>query len=149
LYDYCMFRMRRRTFSFICSNLYVGLLKKCSVTHLWQALSVVVRIAVTRSYLAADSLWNTLTLFFNILGGVKYTYVAPTTRCINTCPVSFGMYRKPLPEVVWVIEFKSVSKVFWRAIGQLSDQRKRMKWPGVNRAYIVAFWFKDHNSNKK
>ncbi len=38
------------------------------------------------------SAYNTLTrLFFNILGGVKCTYVVSTSRCFYTCPVSSGM----------------------------------------------------------
>ncbi len=30
-------------------------------------------------------------MFFNILGGVKCTYVVSTSRCIYTCPISSGM----------------------------------------------------------
>ncbi len=42
---------------------------------------------------------------FYILGGVKFTYVVSTTRCIYTCPVSSGMRPRPPPEVFWAIGF--------------------------------------------
>ncbi len=35
--------------------------------------------------------------YFYILGGVKFTYVVSTTRCIYTCPVSSGMRPRPPP----------------------------------------------------
>ncbi len=50
--------------------------------------------------------YNTLShvYYFYILGGVKFTYVVSTTRCIYTCPVSSGMWPRPPPEVFWAIE---------------------------------------------
>ncbi len=51
---------------------------------------------------------------------------------------------RPPPEVVWAIGFKSLTKAFQRAftpslftIGQLSDQSRCTKWPGVNRPHIT------------
>ncbi len=41
--------------------------------------------------------------YFYILGGVIFTYVVSTTRCIYTCPVSSGMRPRPPPEVFWAI----------------------------------------------
>ncbi len=35
--------------------------------------------------------------YFYILGGVKFTYVVSTTRCIYTCPVSSGTRPRPPP----------------------------------------------------
>ena len=61
--------------------------------------------------------YNTLShvYFLAFLGGVQFTYVVSTTRCIYTCPVSSGMQPRPPPEVVWAIGFKSVSNAFRRA----------------------------------
>ncbi len=74
------------TFSFIRGSLRVGLL----------AVSVVaMRVALALSYLTITChiAYNTLShvCFFNILGGVKCTYVVSKSRCIYTCPVSSGM----------------------------------------------------------
>ncbi len=105
--------------------------------------SAVTLVALVLSYLTITYhiAYNTLShvYYFYILGGVKLAYVVSTTRCIYTCPVSSGMRPRPPPEVVWAIGFISVSNVFRRAftpglfrIRWLSDQKKRMKWPGVN-----------------
>ncbi len=81
--------------------------------------SSVTLVALARSYLTVTChiAYKTLShvYYFNILGGVKFAYVVSTTRCIYTCPVLSGMLPRPPSEVVWAIEFISVSKAFQRA----------------------------------
>ncbi len=67
-------------------SLCVGLLKKLLVR--------VMRVALVLSYLTVTCHIANKNLshiyYFNILGGVKLSYVVSTTRCIYTCPVSSG-----------------------------------------------------------
>ncbi len=66
--------------------------------------SAVMRVALAQSYLTITChiAYKTLShvYYFYILGGVKFTYVVSTTRCIYTRPVSSGMRPRPPPEVV-------------------------------------------------
>ncbi len=70
-----------------------------------QLLSATMRVECHRAY---NTLSHAFIFFFYILGGVKFTYVVSTTRCIYTCPAWSGMRPRPPPEVVWAIEFKSI-----------------------------------------
>ncbi len=64
--------------------------------------SAAMSVALVQSYLTKMSYSHTVShvYYFYILGGVKFTYVVSTTRCIYTCPVSSGMRPRPPPEVV-------------------------------------------------
>ncbi len=65
------------------------------------------RAALTAVISECHIAYNTVSqvYYFYILGGVKFTYVVSTTRCIYTCPVSSGMRPRPPPEVFWAIGF--------------------------------------------
>ncbi len=76
----------------------------CHFTYCIAILHITLQIEFCYTY---ASMYNTVShvYYFYILGGVKFTYVVSTTRCIYTCPVSSGMRPRPPPEVVREIGF--------------------------------------------
>ncbi len=92
----------------VCVLLSVSFVAVC-VSACWRDAQLLIRgDACCISAVISDChlAYNTVShVYFYILGGVKFTYVVSTTRCIYICPVSSGMRPRPPPEVFWAIGF--------------------------------------------